>query len=163
MLPTQSKDGLCGYSKLPDKTTTTKKKTTDDAPAKTLGPVTSTTTNDELIIWSTQTVKTYILPGTTLTETYPAGDPTTSTITADTPKQTGWSPKGSSICGTGIGDGLKEYCEKAWKNYDDDVVYTKHTSRHHSNSLGMGCTAKYTCSKDSDYVPGLNGKQLKEL
>ena len=163
MLPTQSKDGRCGYSKLPEKTTATEKATTDDAPAQTLGPVTSTTTNDEFIIWPSQTIKYSLLPGTKLTETYPAGDPTTSTETADTPKQTGWSPKGSSICGTSIGHGLKTFCEKAWENYDDKTVYTKHTQRHDSNSLGMGCTAEYTCSDDSDYTPGLTGKQLKGL
>lgn len=84
-------------------------------------------------------------------------------MTADTPEATDWSPKGSSICGTHIGDGLSSACKAAWEKYDDDTVYTEKTKRHDSNSLGMGCTAEYTCSEDSDYTPGLNGAQLKEL
>lgn len=99
-----------------------------------------------------------------LTETYPAGEPTTSTITADTPEITGWNPKGSSICGTTIGDGLNPHCEAAWANYDDDTVYTEKTKRHDSNSLGMGCIAEYACSeKYGHYTPGLTGTQLKGL
>jgi hypothetical protein len=35
---------------------------------------------------------------------------------------------------------------------DDDTVYTKKTKRHDSNALGMGCTAEYSCSEDSDYT-----------
>jgi hypothetical protein len=116
-----------------------------------------------MIIWPTQTIEYFNLPGTKLTETYPAGEPTISTMTADTPEPTGWSPKGSSICGTTIGDDLSSACKAAWEKYDDDTVYTKKTNRHDSNSLGMGCTAEYSCSEDSDYTPGLNGAQLKGL
>lgn len=160
MVPVQSKEGKCGYTTLPETPTPTE---TEAQPPPTLGPVTSTTTNDEMIIWPTQTIEYFNLPGTKLTETYPAGEPTTSTMTADTPKPTDWSPKGSSICGTTIGDGLSSSCKAAWEKYDDNTVYTKKTNRHDSNSLGMGCTAEYSCSEDSDYTPGLNGAQLKGL
>ncbi|KOS38839.1 hypothetical protein ACN38_g10327 [Penicillium nordicum] len=161
-LPVQS-NGRCGYTTLPASPTPTETPTTEAQPAPTLGPVTSTTTNDEMIIWPTQTIKYYNVPGTKLTETYPAGEPTTSTMTADTPEATDWNPKGSSICGTHIGDGLSSACRAAWEKYDDDTVYTEKTKRHDSNSLGMGCTAEYTCSEDDYYTPGLNGAQLKEL
>ncbi|KAJ6167384.1 hypothetical protein N7497_000227 [Penicillium chrysogenum] len=161
LLPVRE-DGRCGYTTLPATPTPTETATTEAQPAPTLGPVTSTT-NDEMIIWPTQTIKYYNVPGTKLTETYPAGEPTTSTMTADTPEATEWSPKGSSICGTKIGDGLSPACKAAWEKYDDDTVYTKKTKRHDSNALGMGCTAEYSCSEDSDYTPGLNGAQLKEL
>ncbi|KAJ5837442.1 uncharacterized protein N7525_002630 [Penicillium rubens] len=161
LLPVRE-DGRCGYTTLPATPTPTETATTEAQPAPTLGPVTSTT-NDEMIIWPTQTIKYYNVPGTKLTETYPAGEPTTSTTTADTPEATEWSPKGSSICGTKIGDGLSPACNAAWEKYDDDTVYTKKTKRHDSNALGMGCTAEYSCSEDSDYTPGLNGAQLKEL
>ncbi|KUM66618.1 hypothetical protein ACN42_g472 [Penicillium freii] len=160
-LPVQSKDGSCGYTTLPE--TPTETTTTEAPPPPTLGPVTSTTTNDEIIIWPTQTIEYFAVPGTKLTETYPAGEPTTSTLTADTPKPTEWSPKGSSICGTTIGDDLSPACKAAWEKYDDDTVYTKKTNRHDSNALGMGCTAEYSCSEDSDYTPGLSGAQLKGL
>ncbi|CAI7670057.1 unnamed protein product [Penicillium discolor] len=160
-LPVQSKDGRCGYTTLPTPTETA---TTEAQPPPTLGPVTSTTTNGEVIIWPTQTIEYFNIAGIKkFTETYPAGEPTTSTMTADTPKPTDWSPKGSSICGTTIGHDLSSYCKAAWEKYDDDTVYTMKTNRHDSNSLGMGCTAEYWCSEDSDYTPGLNGAQLKGL
>jgi hypothetical protein len=120
-------------------------------------------THDVLVIWPTQiTSHLYVDPQSALTETYPAGNPTTTTITANTPKPSDWSPKGSSICGTGIGGDMQTWCENAYNQYDDLVVYSAHTKRNYKNAVGYGCIAEYECDSDDDYI-NLNGKQLKEL
>ncbi|KAI9891178.1 MAG: hypothetical protein M1814_003021 [Vezdaea aestivalis] len=90
-----------------------------------------------------------------------------STADVVTPGYEPWSNLGGGNCkGSRLCSQIKQgYCIEAIGLYDNYTVYHKYTaftSRGHTFFTGYGCTAMYKCNADSDFGPGMTGKELKE-
>ncbi|KAF4335490.1 hypothetical protein FBEOM_10667 [Fusarium beomiforme] len=132
-------------------------------------PIT-TTTDGTVLVWSAYVLGYVNIPGITkITQTVGYGEP--STVSTPLPSQTAVDNDGGGQCGTADGlskKGLREACDRAINQFEDDTVYTGYASRFSRSKKGIlvaasvgqaACIAKFQCD---DYGIGMRGSAIKE-
>ncbi|KAF9776817.1 hypothetical protein IL306_004935 [Fusarium sp. DS 682] len=131
-------------------------------------PIT-TTTDGTVLVWSAYVLDYINIPGITkITQSVGYGEP--STVSTPLPSQTAVDTDGGGQCGTGDGlskKGLREACDRAINQFEDDTVYADYASRYSRSKKGIlvaasvgqaACIAKFQCD---DYGIGMKGSDIK--